>query len=573
MPGVGLGTTPAVAQDNGAAKTPQLGWSSWSFIRQNPTESNIEAQAKAMHDTGLVGHGFDYVNIDDYYYLSPKTTVDGYGRWVTDPARFPDGMAAVANYVHGLGEKFGMYLTPGIPVAAYNQNTPIEGTTFHAQDIVSDTKNFEVNYNNGGNSMYYVDYAKNPVAAQAFLNSWANELASWGVDYVKIDGVGDWDIPDVEHWSQALNQTGRVIHLELSNSLDVNNGATWRQYANGWRVSGDIECYCSTSSYPLANWNNVSSRFGILPKWTRFAGTGGWNDPDSVELGNGANDGLTADERQTQLTLWAIAAAPMVLGSDLTAMDPTDLALLSNDEVLGVDRLGHPGHPVDQLSQQQVWFAPNGDGSYSVALFNLGSAAAQVTANFADLGFSGSAAVRDLWRHTDLGSVTGSYRATLNPHAATLLTVRPAAGFHYTGISYHVVNAASGQYLDVSSPSTVDGGGLVQAPANGQPDQLWQLVPVGDGSYKLVNRNSGDLVNIPGNSTAPGTQLIQYHDDGGSNSRWQLTDAGPNQLQLVSAYDGQLVDVSGGSTSDGGAAIQWPSNGGANQNWLLTPVG
>jgi hypothetical protein len=123
--------------------------------------------------------------------------------------------------VHGLGEKFGMYLTPGIPVAAYNQNTPIQGTSFHARDIVSDTSSYETNYNFGSGSMYYIDYTKNPAAAQAYLNSWADQLASYGVDYLKIDGVGDWDVADIQHWSQALDQTGRPIHLELSNSLDV----------------------------------------------------------------------------------------------------------------------------------------------------------------------------------------------------------------------------------------------------------------------------------------------------------------------------------------------------------------
>ncbi|GAA3434724.1 hypothetical protein [Kutzneria kofuensis] len=92
-------------------------------MRNNPTEADIEAQARAMHDSGLVAHGYTYLNIDDFYYLNPATTVDSGGRWAIDPNRFPHGMAAVADYVHGLGEKFGMYLTPGIPVAAYQQNT------------------------------------------------------------------------------------------------------------------------------------------------------------------------------------------------------------------------------------------------------------------------------------------------------------------------------------------------------------------------------------------------------------------------------------------------------------------
>ena len=161
-----------------------------------PTEANIEAQAKAMQTSGLSAHGYQYVNIDDYYYLDPATTVDANGRWVVDATKFPDGMAAVAAYVHGLGLKFGMYMTPGIPVAAYNQNTPILGTSYHAQDVVSSTSSYATNYNStfGTDSkkvMYKLDYTK--PGAQAFLNSWANLLAAYGIDHLRprLHGGGD----------------------------------------------------------------------------------------------------------------------------------------------------------------------------------------------------------------------------------------------------------------------------------------------------------------------------------------------------------------------------------------------
>src|ERR1700683_2394227 len=234
------------SSSNSLPLNPPMGWSSWSFLRQNVTETNIKAQALALHNS-LQSYGFQYVNIDDGWYLDPSTSVDAYGRWEVNTSIFPDGLAGVATYVHSLGLKFGMYLTPGIPVAAYNQNTPIQGTTYTAKNIVSDTTDYEANYevNYSGNVMYYIDYTK--PGAQAFLNSWANLLASWGVDYVKLDGVGDGDMADVQAWSTALRQSGRPIHLELSNALDINNGAFWRQYSNGWRTCGDIENYGGTT--------------------------------------------------------------------------------------------------------------------------------------------------------------------------------------------------------------------------------------------------------------------------------------------------------------------------------------
>ncbi len=560
--------TPASAEANGVSPAPPMGWSSWSFIRKDPTEANIKEQAAALASSGLLAHGYRYVNIDDFWYLDPATTVDSYGRWSVDTARFPHGMKAVGDYVHGLGEKFGMYLTPGIPVAAYQQNTPIEGTAFHARDIVSDTSSHEINYNFGNNRMYYIDYAKNPEAAQAYLDSWANQLASFGVDFLKIDGVGTWDVPDVQHWSQALNRTGRPIHLALSNSLDAGSASTWRDYAHSWRIEGDIECYCSgTGPYPLTTWSRIADRFADVPQWAAYAGTGGWNDLDSVEIGNGANDGLTPDERRTQLTLWAVSAAPMLLGSDLTHLDSTDVALLTNDEVIAVDQAGRAARPVDRLTQQQVWYTPNPDGSYTVALFNLGPSSATVTARWSDLGFTGSAAVRDLWSQSELGTSTGQFSATLNAHASRLLKVVPASGATSNLLHYNLVNAAGGEYLGVTGASTADGAQLVARAADGAADQQWQLVPTGDGAYRVRNVNSGKLVTVPGSTTTAGTQLVQNRDDGKSDSRWTLDANGDGSYALASRYDGQHIDV-----TSGGAVVQQPSSSATSQQWRLVPV-
>jgi len=563
----------ARAEANGVSATPAMGWSSWSYDRSDPTEAKIEAEASAMSTSGLVAAGYTYVNIDDFWYLDPATTVDSYGRWVTDTSKFPDGMAAVASYVHGLGEKFGMYLTPGIPVAAYNENTPIEGTSYHAQDIVSNTSSYEANYNFGNGAMYYIDYTKNPAAAQAYLNSWADELASWGVDYLKIDGVGDGDIPDIEHWSEALQQTGRPIHLELSNNLDVNDVSTWQQYANGWRIDGDIECYCGSggSSYPLTDWNNVSSRFNDVVSWIGDGTPGGWNDLDSIEVGNGSNDGLTVPERQSMITLWAIENAPLLLGADLTSLDSGDLALLTNSEVIGVDQAGHPAHPVDRTTQEQAWVAPNGNGSYTVALFNLSGATSTVSVDWPSVGFNGSASVRDLWAHSNLGTFTNGYSVSLPEHGSALLTVTPTAGSSYSSLYYNVVNVNSGQNLAVSGNSTAAGATIVQEPADNQNDQEWQLVPTGSGSYKVVNRSSGLLLDNTGSTGNQGSQLVQKPDDNATDSQWTFTSTGAGGYTLKSRSDGYLADVSGASTTAGAPVIQWPSNGGTNQQWKLVP--
>jgi hypothetical protein len=434
----GQGTRVRVsAEDDHAAAppAPPMGWSTWSFIRHNPTEADVEATAQAMHDSGLRAHGFRYVNVDDFYYVCTAgdgPAVDQFGRWVVDTTKFPHGMKAVGDFIHGLGLKFGLYVTPGIPNEALVNNTAIEGTSLHAADIA--TANAEKNYN--CKHMLGIDY--NKPGAQAFVDSWARLLASYGVDYLKIDGVGDSDAADVDAWARALRRTGRSIHLELSNSLDVRNGAVWRQLSGGWRISGDIECYSKCvllpgvpppapgSSVPLTDWSHVSSRFGQAPQWTHVGGAGHYNDLDSLEIGNGTDDGLTPDQRQSHMTLWTIAGAPFILGTDLTHLDPADLAMLTNDEVLKVEQAGVPGAPLTYNTPTQVWRARQPDGSYAVALFNTTAASAPVRVSWSDLGVQGAATVRDLWAHADLGSFATGFGATLAADASLLLRVRPA---------------------------------------------------------------------------------------------------------------------------------------------------
>jgi hypothetical protein len=413
---------PARAEDNGVARTPAMGWSSWSFVRHNPTAAIIDAQADAMKSSGLSSHGFAYVNVDDFWMAcngnGPK--VDGNGRWVADTTKFPGGIKAVADHVHADGLKFGLYVTPGIAENAVLANTPIAGTSYHAKDI-AETSVSEKNYN--CKHMYGIDYAK--PGAQAFVNSWAQQFASWGVDYLKIDGVGTSDVPDITAWSSALRGTGRPIDFALSNNLAIGSAKTWAQNANSWRTSGDIECYCGAggASYPLTNFSHVSSRFNQAASWQPYAAPGGWNDLDSTEIGNGSNDGITTDQRRTALTLWSMASAPLLLGTDLTHLDATDLAMLTNDAVLGVDQDGIAAKRIVDSGSGQVFAKKESSGAVVIALFNTSttaSATVSVSLSAAGIG-SGKATVTDLWAGKSGGTVSGTYRATLRPGETRLI--------------------------------------------------------------------------------------------------------------------------------------------------------
>jgi hypothetical protein len=443
-----LTASPAAATDNGLSVRPAMGWSSWSFVRRTPDEAKIKAQADAMVSSGLAGHGYVYVNLDDFWQLCDGNgfVVDGFGRWVADPAKFPSGIKALADYVHGRGLKFGFYVTPGIPKNAVLRNTPIEGTSFHAADIAN-TAVLEKNYN--CKNMYFIDYSK--AGAQAYVDSWARQFASWGVDYLKIDGVGSSDVPDVEAWAGALRRSGRPINYALSNNLPIADAATWRRLANSWRTQGDVECYCGPgpngSGYPLTTWTRVTTRFSSAATWQPWAGPGGWNDLDSLEIGNGDQVGLSADQRRSAMTLWAMAGAPLLLGTDLTNLTSVDLAMLTNDRLIGVDQDGYAAARIISSGANQVWRKREDNGDFIVALFNTDTAASStVSVTWSQVGFTSSADVTDLWSGTNVGTVSNSYSATLRPGETRLIRARPTSG---AVVRYQAENATI-------APGTVD---------------------------------------------------------------------------------------------------------------------
>jgi alpha-galactosidase len=298
----------------GPDRTPVMGWSGWSFLRLGATEAQVEGEAKALVSSGLAKAGYDYVNIDDGWYQCPGSqgpNVDANGRWVVNTATYPsvgseNGIQALAAYAHSPGLKFGIYETAGISSRAVARNTPILGTDDTADGIATTTS--QNNYNCGG--MDAIDYSA--PGAQAYVDSTVDELASWGVDYIKLDGITDQNGPD-------------------EGSADACNTAPY------------TGC---TSVFPLTDYAAWDDRFDSVAQWQPYGGPGGFNDYDSIEVGDGSADsGLSLAASETQLSLWSLGSAPLVLGGDLTgavtnaygssaSLTPTDLSLLTNAQVI-----------------------------------------------------------------------------------------------------------------------------------------------------------------------------------------------------------------------------------------------
>src|SRR6202167_6221718 len=353
----------------GPDQTPVMGWSGWSFLRLGANEASVEGEAKALVTTGLAAAGYQYVNIDDGWYQCPGSqgpNVDANGRWVVNTANYPDvgsrnGIQALAAYVHRLGLKFGIYETPGISSQAVAQNTPILGTSYTADQIA--TSKPDNNYNCGG--MVGINY-KAP-GAQAYVDSVVDELASWGVDYIKLDGITNGNGADIKAWRAAIEQSGRPMVLNITQgSYTIKIAPLLKQYANQWEFTPDIEINgpdegsanaCNAppftgclSVFPLTSYAHWSDRFGAVAQWQPYGGPGGFNDYDSIEVGDGSADsGMSLAASESQLSLWALGSAPLILGSDLTTavtnaygtstgLPRWDFRLLTNRQVIRVDQ-------------------------------------------------------------------------------------------------------------------------------------------------------------------------------------------------------------------------------------------
>jgi alpha-galactosidase len=383
------------------ALTPHMGWNSWYVWENHVTDKMMRDAADAMVASGMINHGYSYVNIDDCWAVKPGSSdasLSGPARdaqcAINANKRFPD-MKAMTDYIHHRGLKAGIYSSPG-PVTCANH----AGCYRHeAQD--------------------------------------ARRFAQWGFDFLKYDWcsygtvAGGDGLPQLKKpyqlmWGE-LQKQDRDIVLNL---CQYGMGDVWKWGAsvgNSWRTAGDLGG--TFEDIPKALFHDGFDLFSKNELY-KYGGPGGWNDPDYLLLGYISNwrggtsrTPLTPNEQYTHVTLWAIQAAPLIFSGDITRLDDFTVGLLCNDDVLDVDQdpLGKPGRCVAKEGRLEVWARDLEDGSMAVGLFNRGDAEATVTAKWADLGRQGKQAVRDLWRQKELGQHENQFAAKVPSHGAAML--------------------------------------------------------------------------------------------------------------------------------------------------------
>ena len=419
----------AHAQVNGVGQRPYLGWSSFSQQTLDSTfltQANIQAQSDAMAASGLTAHGYKYINIDSGWMGS----FDANGRPIPG-SNFPD-IKALVDHIHANGQLAGIYWIPGVEQPAVDANGVILGTQYHVKDIVVEPLTAGNAFGARGSTSPFhdkIDFTK--PGAQEYMNSVVALFASWGIDFIKLDGVtpgSDDDTldidnrPDVAAWSKAIAASGRPMWFTISWDLDEDYLDFWQQNANARRLEDDVECEgnCGT----LTDWSRIYQRFRDVPGWENAAGpTLGWNDLDSLDIGTGATDGLSPDEQQTAISLWAMANAPIYLGGSLANLDDAGKQLVTNDELIAIQQGGKPAKEI-LSGDTRVWAINNGDGTYYVSISNMVNTPVSVTMPWNLLGFNNATSVRDVWNHINLGAVPAAFQTTLTGHGTRVLKVQ-----------------------------------------------------------------------------------------------------------------------------------------------------
>lgn len=392
--------------------TPPMGCNTWGGLGPDVDEKGVRATAEALVKSGLINHGYCYVNIDDGW----QGTRGGAFNGIQPNSKFGD-MGKLCADLHDMGLKVGNYSTPW--------KTSYAGFIGGSGDSMDGTWEETTPRREG---MTYGKY-------RFELND-AQQAAEWGIDYFKYD----WRIDSIHiarAMGDALRSTNRDIVYELSNSTPIALADSFTLIGNMTRSTGDlVDVWDKSQLEPEKQKWALGIRDVWLQhkEWEKYNRPGHWNMPCPLRVGMlGGWDQkplrpsrLTPNEQYSHISLWCLWASPMIIGATLDKLDEFTLSLLTNDEVLEVnqDPLGLQAHQTD-LENGEVLVKEMEDGSKAVGLFNPSAETRKIIVSWETIGISGKQKIRDLWRQKNLGTFSRKFTATVPSHGVVLVRMWP----------------------------------------------------------------------------------------------------------------------------------------------------
>lgn len=376
------------------AATPPMGWMSWNLLGKDVNEHIIKETADAMVQSGMQALGYEYVCIDNHW----PGGRDESGALYPSPEKFPNGIAALADYIHARGLKLGIYSDAGVKTCG---GCP------------------------GSEGYEEID---------------ARTFAAWGVDYLKYDWCNTADTREnaerlYSKMGAALRATGRPIVFAIC-EWGHHRPWVWGPKVGGqlWRTFGDIwDAWGDGSESWQSGIDTIA--FEMQRGLEAYAGPGHWNDPDMLIIGLrgkgfAQGGGCTDTEYRTQMSAWCMLAAPLMASCDLRSMDTATRDILMNPEMIAVnqDPLGKQGYRVYRSGKTEVWKKSLQNGELAVAMFNRDETARMVNVPWSDIEISGRYHARDLWALADLGILESMYSQEVEGHGSVVLRLAPELG-------------------------------------------------------------------------------------------------------------------------------------------------
>ncbi|HEY1890595.1 MAG TPA: ricin-type beta-trefoil lectin domain protein [Steroidobacteraceae bacterium] len=531
---VWTGSDARAATTGRLAATPPMGWNDWAHYQCDYTAADIVANARALVRTGLAARGYDTVTIDDCWMLQAR---DSQGNLQPDPSRFPQGMKPVAAAVHALGLKFGIYEDAGSETCGrFAGSGEPQG---------------------GGAAHFLAD---------------ARLFASWGVDYLKLDGCNVY-VPKGQSEndayraayraeSTALAQVGRPIVFSESAPAYFQGQPGWydvlswvRDYGQLWREGTDManhHLHAKTPQRP--RFNSVLWNYSYNLPLGRFQTPGNWNDPDFII---GGDAGLTLAESRSQLALWAMMSAPLILSSDVARLSPAAVRILGNRAVLAVDQdpLGRMANLLQRSGSSDVLIKPLRNGGYAVAVLNRSAATLPARLSSADLGFAGSSCrfdARNLWSGEHQPAAT-TLRADIASHDTAIWRIRPSAACGTPARIGAITRVLPSATDDENHPNAshytrcLAGSGLQQCSGSGA--QSWQVMPNG------ALRSGGECL------AQKGGRAVVAACNSAADQAWRYDVLG----RLINSASGQCLT----GATDGALSVAACGNNPESQIWGL----
>jgi alpha-galactosidase len=521
------GTT-AEAAPGSPALTPPLGWNSWNSFGCGITEAQVRQAADAMVSSGMKDAGYQYVVVDDCWFDPQR---DSAGNLRANPTKFPSGMKALGDYIHGKGLKFGIYQAPNEKTCAQGVGT-YPGSTGSKGHEAQD----------------------------------ANTFASWGVDYLKYDwcsgsGTLSEQIAQFTIMRDALRATGRPIVYSINpNSFHAPTGDkyNWGEVADLWRTTEDLLDIWqnnNTNSYPMG----VGNVLDITAPLAAQSGPGHWNDPDMLVVGR---PGLSLTESRSHFALWSLLSAPLMAGNDIRTMSADVSAILRNPRLLAVnqDSLGAGGRRVRDDGDTEVFAKPLSDGSVAVGLFNRGGSTTTITTTAAQVGLTGgSFTLTDLWTG-GTSSTSGQISASVPAHGVAVFKM--TGGSPLAATTSRLRGTGSGRCLDVDRAATAAGTTTLLWDCHTAANQLW--TSWAGGEIRVYGDKCLDASN---RGTTNGTPVIIWPCNGQDNQKWTRQADG----SIRNVHAGLCLDANEAGAANGTPVILWTCNGQNNQKWTTLP--